>query len=78
MKKTVWIWNHYAGSMYEEQGGRHYAFAKYLKQAGYEPVVFCCNARHGKVETYFPDTELWQEHEAEKIGVLVVFVRGRT
>ena len=78
MKKTIWIWNHYAGSMYEERGGRHYAFAKYLKQAGYEPVVFCSNARHGKVETYFPDTELWQEHEAEKIGVLFVFVRGRT
>ena len=55
MNKRVWIWNHYAGSMYEEQGGRHYAFAKYLRQAGYEPVVFCCNARHGKAETYFPD-----------------------
>ncbi|MFR3920594.1 MAG: hypothetical protein ACLTYN_00050 [Dysosmobacter welbionis] len=53
MNKRVWIWNHYAGSMYEEQGGRHYAFAKYLRQAGYEPVVFCCNARHGKAETYF-------------------------
>lgn len=78
MKKTIWIWNHYAGSMYEERGGRHYAFAKYLKQAGYEPVVFCCNARHGKAETYFPDTDLWQEYEAEEIGVPFVFVQGRT
>lgn len=78
MNKRVWIWNHYAGSMYEEQGGRHYAFAKYLRQAGYEPVVFCCNARHGKAETYFPDMDLWQEHEAEEIGVPFVFVQGRT
>ena len=37
MNKRVWIWNHYAGSMYEEQGGRHYAFAKYLRQADPAP-----------------------------------------
>lgn len=78
MKKTVWIWNHYAGAMYEAKGGRHYTFAKYLRRWGYEPVVFCCNAKHGRAETYFPDTALWQVHEAEEIGVPFVFVRGRT
>lgn len=40
--------------------------------------MFCCNARHGKAETYFPDMDLWQEHEAEEIGVPFVFVQGRT
>ena len=38
MKKTVWIINHYANHMYFSKGGRHYSFAKYLKENGYEPI----------------------------------------
>lgn len=78
MKKHVWIWNHYAGSMLFDKGGRHYNFARYLKQAGYEPVVFCCNAKHGKAERFYDTEDLWQEHVAEDIGVPFVFVQGRT
>lgn len=78
MKKNVWIMNHYASVMYFDRGWRHYNFAKYLAQDGYAPVIFCCNAMHGKAETYFPDTSLWQEHEAEEIGVPFVFVRARS
>ena len=40
--------------------------------------MFCCNARHGKAETYFPDTALWQVHVASETDVPFVFVRGRT
>lgn len=78
MKKNIWIMNHYAANMLFDQGGRHYSFAKYLKQSGYEPVVFCCNAKHGKAELFFEDTSLWREHTAEEIGLPFVFVKART
>lgn len=78
MRKHIWIMNHYAGDMYFDRGGRHYNFAKYLKQAGYEPVVFCANSKHGPAETWFPDDALWHEHAAEEIGVPFVFVKART
>lgn len=32
MKKTVWIWNHYATNMFNDQAGRHFWFAKNLKK----------------------------------------------
>lgn len=78
MRKHVWILNHYAGSMFLDQGGRHYNFAKYLKRAGYAPVVFCCNAKHGKPERFFETDALWDVHQAEEIDVPFVFVQGRT
>lgn len=70
--------NHYAGGMFFDRGGRHYNFAKYLKQAGYEPVIFCANSKHGPAETWFPDEVLWHKHMAEEIGVPFVFVKART
>lgn len=78
MRKTVWILNHYAGGMLFDKGGRHYNFAKYLKRSGYEPVVFCCNAKHGRAELYYETDALWQEHMAEELGVPFVFVKART
>lgn len=78
MKKHVWILNHYAGGMYFSQGGRHYSFAKYLKRAGYEPVVFCANSRHGKPERHIETERLWEERTEESTGVPWVFVRART
>lgn len=78
MKKHVWIMNHYAGGMYFSQGGRHYSFAKYLKQAGYEPVVFCANSRHGEPERLIETESLWEERTEESIGVPWVFVKART
>lgn len=47
MKKNIWILNHYATDTYFDKGGRHYWFAKYLKRAGYNPVIFCANTVHG-------------------------------
>lgn len=78
MKKHIWILNHYAGDMFFDQGGRHYSFAKYLKRAGYEPVIFCCNAMHGPAKRFFETDALWQEQMAEEIGIPFVYVRGRT
>lgn len=78
MKKNIWIMNHYAGSMYFSQGGRHYSFAKYLKRAGYDPVVFCANSKHGAPELWFPNESLWHEHMAEELKVPFLFVKART
>lgn len=78
MKKRVWIMNHYAGSMFFDHGGRHYNFAKYLKRAGYEPVILCANSKHGKSEVWFAQNSLWHEHMAEEISVPFIFVRART
>lgn len=77
MKRHVWIMNHYASKMFSSFGGRHYNFAKYLKQAGYEPVIFCANSRHDAPGCWFDDTSVWHEHMAEKIGVPFVFVSAR-
>ena len=78
MKKNVWILNHYAGNTYFDQGGRHYNFAKYLKQAGYEPVVFCANSKHGAAECFFETDALWTEHTAQEIQTPFVYVKTRT
>lgn len=50
MKKVVWIMNHYATNMYRDKAGRHYWFAKKLKDKGYEPVVFCSNTCHNNTD----------------------------
>lgn len=77
-EKRVWIINHYAGSMLWDQGGRHYAFAKYLRREGYEPVVFCCNAKHNSDNAVFYDLHgLWREEYAEEMSTPFIFVAGR-
>ena len=67
--KKIWIINHYANTTYFDEGGRHYSFAKYLKQHDYEPVIFCSNAEHGTGNLYFENLKLWEEHVETKINV---------
>lgn len=76
MKKNVWILNHHATSMFFNKGGRHYWFAKFLKREGYEPVIFCCNVKHGAFEYYFDTRQLWIEQVAEEIKVPFVAVKS--
>ena len=76
MKKNVWILNHYATGMQFNKGGRHYWFAKFLKRAGYDPVIFCCNAKHGAFENYFDTDQLWIENIAEEIAVPFIAVKS--
>ena len=78
MNTNIWILNHYASDMYFDQGGRHYNFAKNLRRAGYAPVVFGANSKHGKAERFFETDALWEEHVAEEIDTPFVFVRART
>ena len=77
MKKKIWIMNHYAGSMFFDKGGRHYNFAKYLRKAEYEPVIFCANSKHGQQKLFFDKNELCHEHIAEEIDTPFVFVKSR-
>lgn len=77
MKKRVWILNHHANVMFFDNGGRHYFFAKYLKENGYEPVIFCSNAEHGTGNAYFDEDDIWHEHINENINVPFIFVKGR-
>lgn len=78
MKTNIWILNHYASGMYFDRGGRHYNFAKYLRRAGYAPVIFCANSKHGKAERFLETDAPWEERIAEEIDTPFVFVRART
>lgn len=49
--KKLWIINHYATDMYNNEGGRHYWFVKYLKKMGYDPLIICANTFHNKIES---------------------------
>lgn len=75
MIKRVFILNHYAGNMLFDNGGRHYCIAKYLKHAGYEPIIFCANSRHGEKARWIESEELWVEKTAEVIDIPFVFVK---
>lgn len=76
LKRNVWILNHYASVMFFDEGGRHYAFAKYLKKDGYNPVVFCSNTKHNEEGTYYDNNVLFSVRKEENIGVPFVFVKG--
>ena len=50
LKKNIWLWNHYATDMYENHGGRHYWFARYLIRREYKVTVFCASTYHNKAK----------------------------
>lgn len=49
--KKIWIMNHYASEMFRDKAGRHFWFARKLKEKGYNPRVFCANTYHNKAES---------------------------
>lgn len=50
MHQNIWIMNHYASNMYRDKAGRHFWFARKLREMGYHPVVFCANTYHNCYE----------------------------
>lgn len=48
--RNIWIMNHYGADMFRDKAGRHYWFAKKLKERGFSPTVFCAS-------TYLTDTK---------------------
>lgn len=77
MNNRIMILNHYAGSMFFNKAGRHYCFAKYLRQAGYNPVVFVANSKHGSEEKWIKTDDLYVEKYDEEIDVNFVFIKAR-
>ena len=75
--KKIWILNHYASTDFDDKGGRHYCLAKYLKGAGCEPVIFCCNIIHNTNRRCIQNNNLANEQIDESTGVPYVFVKGR-
>lgn len=51
MSKNIWIINHYANAMYQNEGGRHYWFAEELIKRGYKVSIICSNQFHAKNKT---------------------------
>lgn len=52
--KKVWLINHYATAMFFDKAGRHYWFARQLKERGFDVRVFCSTTflnREEKVDT---------------------------
>ncbi len=73
----IWIFNHYASTDYSDRGGRHYWIAKYLKQYGYKPVVFCSNKIHNTDDYCFDNDNIVNECVDDSTGVPYVFLKGR-
>lgn len=53
--KKIWLINHYATNMYKNGAGRHFYFAKILKEHGYEPIIICSSFQHKGTENYVVD-----------------------
>ncbi len=77
MKKKIWIINHYAGETYFSKGGRHFWFAKYLKQLGYEPIIICSNSMHGNSKVYFQNVKSWNQCIENKYDIPYIFIKAR-
>lgn len=72
MKKKIWIMNHYATSMYFNEGGRHYWFAENLIKQGYEPTIFCANTRHNSNDVIELDGKLYSINKKDNIPFVFV------
>ena len=77
MNKTVWILNHYAGNMFIVGGGRHYYMAKYLKDKGFNPVVFCSNYDHFTRKNCVESDKYWTEKQEPDTQIPYVFIKTR-
>lgn len=73
MKKNVWIWNHYASNMFNDQAGRHYWFADNLLKRGYSPTIFCASTIHNSTENIAAGAEKFTS--ATTRGIPFVFVK---
>lgn len=74
-RKVVWIVNHYAGNTFFAEGGRHFWFARELKKCGYDPIVFCCNVKHGTEGLFLDTDELWEEEKTAQ-NIPYVFIKS--
>lgn len=72
--KNIWFINHYANSMYENEGGRHYWFAKELAKRGYNVTIICSNQFHEKDASINTGKHLYKEET--KDGIRFFFIKS--
>lgn len=72
MGKKVWIMNHYATNMFVDKAGRHYWFAKGLKEHGYDVTVFCATTFLNRDDVIDTNGKKFIEDQTE--GIPFVFV----
>ncbi|MFI3115575.1 MAG: glycosyltransferase family 4 protein [Clostridia bacterium] len=72
MKKNVWIMNHYATEMFDNKGGRHYNFVKYLTKKGYSPTIFCSNVYHKDAKSIDLDNKKYKITEDENTKMVYI------
>lgn len=75
MSKSIWILNHHATNMFFDKGGRHYYFAKYLINAGYDVKIFCASTVHNSDKNLIQDGRLYFEDDCD--GTPFVFIKTR-
>lgn len=73
MKNNIWLINHYATSMYFEEGGRHYWLSKELIKQGYNVTIFCSSIGHNNGENVVMESELFEQRVKENI--LFTFIK---
>ncbi len=71
-KVKVWLMNHYATNMFADKAGRHYWFAKGLKERGYEVTVFCATTFLNKNDIIETNGKKYTTDQAD--GIPFVFV----
>jgi len=75
MEKKVWIFNHYATTMFFNCNGRHHNFAKCLNLDGYDTTIFCANTIHNSLQDPINiGNELYIEKTSAD-GIRYVFIK---
>lgn len=74
MKRNIWIWNHYATNMFNDQDGRHFWFAENLKKNGYEATIFCASTSHNSSNNIDTGDKLYISEAVS--GIPFVFVKA--
>ena len=75
MAPCVWILNHYAEEPKTGTGLRHYNFAKYLQQLGWQPIIFAASTIHKTNKNLIEDDRIFLEQTVN--GIPFVFIRAR-
>jgi len=71
--KNIWIFNHYATSMFKDRGGRHYHFAKNLIDKGYKVTIFCASTIHNSSERIDIGSDMYLVNFVD--GIKFVFIK---
>lgn len=76
MKKNVWIFNHYAAPPSATQGLRHFNFAKYLIEDGYDVKVFASSCVHNSEKNFIISDEIFIEYSEQNVPFIFLKTRN--